>query len=93
MFITLVNETSGQQWNKFVFIAINKHIDQKARETYVSKKKKKKKKKRWIMFRAKKKCCSAVFLHVPQAFDKVCHEGQMCKYEYAHNILVISQRS
>ena len=28
---------SGQQWNKFVFIAINKHIDQIARETYVSK--------------------------------------------------------
>ena len=26
-----------QQWNKFVFIAINKHIDQIARETYVSK--------------------------------------------------------
>ena len=32
-----INETSGQQWNKFVFIAINKHIDQKVRETYVSK--------------------------------------------------------
>ena len=31
---------SGQLWNKFVFIASNKHIDQKARETYVSKTKK-----------------------------------------------------
>ena len=35
--LTKINETSGQQWNKFFFIAINKHIDQKARQTYVSK--------------------------------------------------------
>ena len=32
-----INETSGQQWNTFVFIAINKHIDQKAHDSYVSK--------------------------------------------------------
>ena len=39
--MTKINETSGQQWNKFVFIAINKHIDQKSRKTYVSKTKSK----------------------------------------------------
>ena len=34
-----INETSGQLWNKFVFIATNKHIDQKARETLFQKQK------------------------------------------------------